>query len=167
MLRAAYSAPATVAAQLERSAKNNMAKPTQNQIDFITESWKSRWDGVISSQNQALNWLFTMNTGGVAGILAYAAAKDGVSTIVFALIAFSSGLLALIGYAGCMYYAEERMHNAFRLDIEEFYREVIDWDEFMRRDNARPSKYRICEVLAWISAISGGVGIVFSSYAIL
>ncbi len=108
-----------------------------------------------------------MNTGGVAGILAYAAAKDGVSTIVFALIAFSSGLLALIGYAGCMYYAEERMHNAFRLDIEEFYREVIDWDEFMRRDNARPSKYRICEVLAWISAISGGVGIVFSSYAIL
>jgi hypothetical protein len=144
-----------------------MAQPTQSQTDFITESWKNRWDGVISSQNQALNWLFTMNTGGVAGILAYAAAKDSASTIAFALIAFSAGLLSLIGYAACMFYSEEKMHDSFRSDIEAFYKDRIDWNEVIRRDNARPSKYKICEVLAWISAISGGVGIVLSSYAIL
>ena len=144
-----------------------MPQLTPQQQQFIGESWRNRWDGVLQSQNQALNWLFTMNTGGVAGVLAYAASKDGSVWIAFALIAFSAGLMCLIGYAACMYYIEERMFNAFKSDVDRLYAEKIDWRELIARDNARPRKYRGCEVLAWVGAISGGVGIVASSYAML
>jgi len=144
-----------------------MTQLTPSQQQFISESWKSRWKGVLQSQNQALNWLFTTNTGGVAGVLAYAASKEGSFCLTLALISFSAGLLCMVGYAACMFYSEERMFHGFKTNLEELYAAKIDWSELIARDNARPSKYKICEVLAWIAAISGGVGIVLFSLVIL
>lgn len=121
----------------------------------------------MSSQSQALNWLFAMNTGGVAGVLAYAASKDSSPFIIFALVAFSTGLLALIGYSACMHYFGARECAAYHKDLNQLYTDKIDWTEFVERENNRPNKSRLCETLAWISAIAGGLGITFSSYAIL
>jgi len=73
----------------------------------------------------------------------------------------------MVGYAACMFYSEERMFHGFKTNLEELYAAKIDWSELIARDNARPSKYKICEVLAWIAAISGGVGIVLFSLVIL
>jgi hypothetical protein len=142
-------------------------KLSDDQKQRIETRWKNYWEGVTQAQHQILNWLFTMNTGGVAGVLAYAAAKSAGPAIITALVLFSTGLLCLIGHAACMYYAEVNAHRGYRKDLSEYYAEKISWDEFQGRDAKRPDRHPICEVLAWTSAVFGGLGIVLSAFAIL
>jgi len=147
-----------------------MPAPTPQQQQYISDEWKNRWSGVIEAQNQALNWLYTMNTGGVAGTLAYVAAKGSSDSITIALFLFSVGLLCLIGYSASMFYAEQNQFYQLKKDIDAFYKfadGAEGWKDFMRKESSRPMKYRICEILAWIAATAGGLGVVFSTYAIL
>jgi hypothetical protein len=137
------------------------------QQERINARWHAKWEGVIEAQNQALNWLYALNGGGIAGILAYAAAKEAGACIVGALIAFVFGLLCLIGYAACMFYGEQRSYDEFVRDVKELYSGKIGWDEVWKREGARPHKYLICEVLAWCGGLAGCFGLVLSSYAIL
>jgi len=144
-----------------------MPNLNSSQQQFISESWKNRWEGVLQAQSQVMNWLFALNTGGVAGALTYAASKETTLFIALALFAFSTGLLCMIGFAACMYYREEDAYISFRSDAEALYGDRITWGELIARDDKRPLKYKICEVFAWIAGISGGVGIVLGSIGAL
>lgn len=137
------------------------------QKEHIEALWRAKWDGVIAAQNQALNWLYALNGGGIAGILAYAASKESGAAIVAALIAFVAGLLFLIGYAACMFYAEQRSYDGYAHDVKALYQGKLDWEELWKREGARPHKYLICEILAWCGGLAGVAGLLFSSYAIL
>lgn len=138
-----------------------------DQSSIISDIWTSKWDGVMTAQKEGLNWLFTLNVGGVAGILAYAAAKQTSVLVSVALIAFSTGLLALIFFALRYYYYEERMFYSFRSDVRGFREGKLNWDELIARENARPSKYRSCEIAAWVSTAAAVTGIISSAFAIL
>jgi hypothetical protein len=144
-----------------------MPQITPQQQALIREIWDARWKGVLESQNQALTWVFALNAGGIAGMLAYAASRPATWSVKCALALFAIGLLCMVGFSAVMYYSEERAYLGFRADVSDFWLEKIDWAELIRRDGARPIKYYLCEVLAWISAIAGVAGIIFSSYAIL
>ena len=84
-----------------------------------------------------------------------------------ALIAFSIGLLALIFFALRYYYYEERMFYAFRSDVRAFREGNLQWDELIARENARPSKYGLCEFAAWIATAAAITGVISSAIAIL
>ncbi|MBW8780356.1 MAG: hypothetical protein JF599_00500 [Verrucomicrobia bacterium] len=138
-----------------------------HQSQYISDTWSSKWDGVMSAQREGLNWLFALNVGGVAGILTYASAKETTPAVIAALISFSIGLLCLVYYALRYYYAEEHCFYAFRADVIAYRRKLMDWDSLVKREDARPSKYKDCEVAAIASTACAVGGIVASSLAIL
>ena len=77
------------------------------------------------------------------------------------------GLLALVFFALRYYYFEEKMFYDFRDDVRKFRDSKIDWDALIAKENARPSKYRSCEIAAWISTAAAVIGIIASATAIL
>lgn len=121
----------------------------------------------MTAQKEGLNWLFTLNIGGVAGTLAYASAKESSGAITIGLAAFSFGLLTLVFFALRYYYFEEKMFYDFRNDVRKFRDSKMEWDELISKENARPSKYRSCEIAAWVSTGAAVVGIIASAIAIL
>jgi hypothetical protein len=137
------------------------------QSSYISDTWSSKWDAVMTAQKEGLNWLFTLNVGGVAGTLTYASAKQTSVAVTVALSAFSVGLLALVFFALRYYYYEERMFYDFREDVRRFRASELPWPELIARENARPNKYRSCEIAAWISTGAAVGGIISSAIAIL
>lgn len=121
----------------------------------------------MTAQKEGLNWLFTLNVGGIAGILTFASAKQTSPAVIVALIGFSVGLLSLVFFAFRYYYSEERMFYEFRDDVRRFRDLKLDWSDLIARENARPTKYRACEISAWISAAAAVTGVVASATAIL
>lgn len=91
-----------------------------NEREFINTTYSHKLEGVLSAQKEGLNWLFTMNLGGLAGILTFASAKQTTPAVIWALATFSAGLLSLTFYGVRYYYYEEQMLNGFRSDVRQF-----------------------------------------------
>lgn len=121
----------------------------------------------MTAQKEGLNWLFTLNVGGVAGTLTYASAKQTSLAVTIGLSSFSVGLLSLVFFALRYYYYEERMFYDFRDDVRRFRAAELKWGDLITRENARPNKYRSCEIAAWISTAAAVGGIISSAIAIL
>lgn len=130
-----------------------MSELPKDQSSYIDSSWRGKWEGVIQAQHQVINWLFAVHGGGIAGTLTFASAKNASFSVLLALIAFSLGLVMIVCYGAFMYYLELQHFSRFRSDVFEFYRNEINWPEFIKRETSRPEKYRVCEVLAWSSGV--------------
>lgn len=141
------------------------------QQEYINTEWVRRWDGVIQSQNHILNWLFTMNTGGVAGSLAFASkSAPNAPSVAAPLVLFSLGLLCLVVYAACMFYLEAHYFQQFKVNVKALHEasdKAAAWYQFVLKEGQRPDKYRICEVLAWIGGLAGAAGVLTLACAIL
>jgi len=142
-------------------------KEDPQQSQYISETWSYKWSAVLAAQKEGLNWLFILNIGGVAGSLAYASAKESTFFVIFALIAFSGGLLALMFFALRYYYYEESMFFSFKNDVQEFRSNQIEWSELIERENNRPVKYKACEKAVWFSVALAFAGVVSSAIAII
>lgn len=146
--------------------RNTMTEP-ENESHYISDMWSTKCDGVISAQREGLNWLFTLNIGGVAGMLTYATSADITRATLIAFLSFSLGLLVLIVYATIYYYSEERSFRGFKDDVIKFNNSEISFSTLVKNEDDRPDKYYTCEYLAWFSAVLAVVGTISSAVAIL
>jgi hypothetical protein len=144
-----------------------MPELSPNQREFIENSWKSRWDWILQTQNQVVNWIFAVHGGGIAGLLTYAASKNSPCSLRVGLAAFSLGLVLIVLFGVCMYYFETHYFSKFRADVDLLFTGKIDWIEFSKREEERPNKYRTCEYLAWSSGFCGLVGMIMAVITIL
>jgi uncharacterized membrane protein len=135
--------------------------------DWIDEVWKVRSESVFELQSLGLNWLFTINTGGLAGGLAFAATKEVGHSLIAALIAFSLGVICMLFYAGTMLRWQRRHFEAFRADVRQFRDEKIKFPEVVQRERARPDFNKFAFCLSMAAGILATVGIVLTSIAIL
>src|SRR6267154_2064343 len=114
-----------------------MAHPNIEQKQYIDTQWKGQWDGVLQSQNHVVNWLFTINTGGLAGTLAIASKGSGSPWLYVALYMFCAGVMFMAGYAGAMYYGEKASFEGFRKNLTAFYAAPegdAAWKEFLAKE---------------------------------
>ena len=144
-----------------------MPELAPNQREFIDVSWRNKWDGIMQSQNQVVNWVFAVHGGGIAGLLAFASSKGSSCSVKIGIGAFSFGLILIVVYGVCMFYLEAHHFSKFRKDVDELFTNTIDWTEFSRREEARPDRYTACELLAWGSGICALVGVLTAVVAIL
>ena len=140
---------------------------TEEQNGYIVEAGRTRAESLIQAQSQVLNWLFAFHGGGLAGVLAYAASREATCSVKIATGGFSFGLLALVAYAAMMYYFESAALRSFIGNARSVRSGEITWDEYARREYARPIKYVSCEVVAWLSALGGIAGMAATIAAIL
>lgn len=144
-----------------------MNKINEDQRAYVSAAWKNRWDWILHTQNQILNWIFAVHAGGIAGMLTFAASAGGSTWIITGLTAFSIGLVLTVLYGVVMYYEEQRDFRSFKADSNALFSKEINWDEFCRRDNLRPEKHGLCEIIAWASGLVGLLGIISAAYSIL
>ncbi len=149
--------------------KDNQAGVTLNQEtrDYISETWKDRWAFILQSQNQLVNWLFTLHAGGIAGLLTFAATRPATESVKYGINAFCLGLIAIIIYGTLMLYLEEIEFRDFKNNVSQLYRCKIDWAEFMHRENSRSLKHWSCVVAGWSSGILALAGLVCAARSIL
>jgi len=127
--------------------------------EYLKLSWKIRSDSVMQAQGQLLNWLFTVQGAGIAGSLAYLTSKGMRTGVAMALGAFVLGLLALLVYGTLFYYFEEWRLGTFKTDVAAVESGAITVGHFIAAQAKNSSKYRSCEIIAWISGISAFVGL--------
>lgn len=154
--------------ETKKAAPSHLEDEQSYQTQYINEEWSHKWECVLAAQKEGMSWLFNLNLGGMAGMLAYASAVKVVPLgIIGALIAFFVGIVALIFFGWRYYRAEENVFYSFKADVNKFRNREISWGEFMEREHLRPSKYVDCERAAQISTLAAFVGIVSAAFAIL
>jgi hypothetical protein len=149
--------------------KDNQAGVTLNQEtrDYISETWKDRWAFILQSQNQLVNWLFTLHAGGIAGLLTFAATRTATDSVKYGIIAFCLGLIAIIIYGTLMLYLEEIEFRDFKNNVSQLYRCKIDWAEFMQKEQSRPLKHWPCVLAGWSSGLLALIGLGCAALSIL
>src|SRR5712691_1057224 len=127
--------------------------------EYLKLSWKIRSDSVMQAQGQLLNWLFAVQGAGIAGSLAYLTSKGMRTGVAVALGAFVLGLLAVLVYGTLFYYFEEWRFGTFKADVAAVESGAVTIGHFIAAQERNSSKYRSCEIIAWLSGISGLVGL--------
>jgi hypothetical protein len=139
----------------------------QGQQAYVNTNGRERWNGVSQAQNQVVNWIFAVHGGGIAGLLTFAASKGSSCSVKVGVGAFVAGLILIVIYGAAMFYAEVHYYRAYRRDVEELFDGTINWNEFSNREHARPNWYWYCELLGWLSAVAGLMGVSMALVAIL
>ena len=127
--------------------------------DYLKLSWKTRSDSVMQAQTQLLNWLFAVHGAGIAGSLGFLTSKGIHIPVAVALGAFVFGLLALLVYGTLFYYFEERRFGTFKADVAAVECGAVTIGHFIAAQERNSSKYRSCEIISWLTGISGLVGL--------
>lgn len=140
--------------------------PEAADFENAAQRIEHRWEAAMQAQHQALNWLLTINTGGIAGALAYAATKGSNLLTLLAVIAFGIGVISLIVFAFVYYLIEDRFAREIMKDGLELVR-TQDYATFQSKDAERPDKYPTCIVLAYTAGVMCIAGVVISAVAVL
>jgi len=127
--------------------------------EYLKLSWKIRSDSVMQAQGQLLNWLSAVQGAGIAGSLGYLASKGIRAGVTVALEAFVVGLLAVLLWGTLFYYFEERRFGTFKTHVTAVESGEMTVRQFIDAQAKHSSKYRSCEIIAWISGISALVGL--------
>ena len=127
--------------------------------DYIKLLWSSWSKAVFDAQKQLVGWLFAFHGAGIAGTLGYANSRGVRCSVVVALIAFVVGIVSLLIWATLMYYFGVARFRALKRDVKEVHSDRMSTDEFYEAENSREGEYRVCEVVAWISGVSGMAGL--------
>lgn len=143
----------------ETNKRNEFPEPIK---EWIAETWKLRSEGLMSHQAQILNWVFTVNLGGVAGTLTFLSTAQGsrICWAVSSLIAFSLGLLSLLAYGTIMFYVCASGYHRFRNIVDDYYSGKETLPSFWKKANEVPEKSKSAEIAAWLSGLLAVIGVV-------
>ena len=135
---------------------NEITDPSQHQSinTYVTEAWES-WNGYrLQTLSRITNYLFVLNTGALLAALTYVASKpinDGIQTSIWL---FALGILFSVAHATLDYYFTETSFTAYRKNVEHLYKNELDWEKFVKRNENRPPLDWLLHCLGWAG---GGV----------
>jgi len=144
-----------------------MSDPGKGRNEYLEESWKIRFEGVLQAQKQLMNWLFAVHVAGIAGALGRASSKGTSCSLDVSLVGFCAGLLILVSYGAAMFYLEAHHFGRFRDDVIALAENRMTWEQFVDAEKKRPYKYPLCVFLGWASGLLGAVGIAALVIAVL
>lgn len=128
--------------------------------------WQSVAKAVGDSERTVMHYLFTLNTGGLAGTVTLIAARGPSWPIDIAALSFAVGVLVVLLRAARTYYLAkghlkecQRIQHSF-LDDQTSYEEILTSGEELSKGS------RELECLAWLSAVAFVVGLVTAGWAI-
>ncbi|MDD2710717.1 MAG: hypothetical protein PHV34_22280 [Verrucomicrobiae bacterium] len=129
--------------------------------EWLSKTWRDRAAGVLSHQKQIINWLFAVNTGGVAGMLTLISAGKGNVCITLAVSFFAVGLIAICLYAAWMFYFALRHFLRFQEIVNDYYADPTKVAEFWEKLKKLPVFSTPAELIAIFSGVAAIAGVVF------
>jgi len=104
--------------------------------DDISEKWQRQDSWRTESLKTITGQLFTLNSGGVLGSLAYLATKGNdqdSSSLFWVFWLFLSGTLLLVARSAYEYYVSEHQQTSLDNDISALRTDEIDRESFIQR----------------------------------
>ncbi len=126
-------------------------------LKVITDNWNSWSEARGQTLNRITNYLFVLNSGGLLASLTYIATITTKSpTIEFkiSLWLLATGTLFSIIHATLDYYLTEICFKEYRLDLDGFYKNKLDWEDLVERNNNRPPLDLLLHACGWIGGVA-------------
>lgn len=123
-------------------------------LRVIDQDWEIHVKWRLESVDIITKHLFTLNSGGLLASLAYLAAKEEVNGVNALIGLFFAGTICIVLRAAIDYYASESRLSSLRKDVESFYRDEIDFKDYVENLNKRcGSSDLLLHLLGWSSGI--------------
>ncbi len=135
-------------------------------IQYINECWTGHRDSRLSSLNRITNYLFVLNSGALLASLAYVATKSCTTGMINSIWMFSIGTFFISFHAAIDYYACQQFFNSYRIDVNLFYKNEIDWEVLVGKNNQRGKSDWYMHVLCWFSGVLFLIGLFNGIYNI-
>lgn len=119
-------------------------------VQYIDECWAGHRESTLSTLQRITNYLFVLNSGGLIASLTYVAAKTCTKGMTISIWLFSIGVLFISLHAAIDYYQCEHLFKSFREDIDQFYKDELDW-EGINSQSEKSDWY--LHVFGWLSGI--------------
>lgn len=134
--------------------------------DYIDSRWRGLQGVVTSALSRVLNYLFVLNSGGLLAALTYIATKPNTGGIYFSIWCFVAGIIFITIHAALDYYGCEGHFRGFRKDVDAFYKDEIDWEVMIDRDDRHGGHEWVLHLLGWLSGAVFLVGLCAGIYNI-
>jgi|WetSurMetagenome_2_1015567.scaffolds.fasta_scaffold45917_2 hypothetical protein len=122
-------------------------------VQYIDECWAGHRESALSTLRRITNYLFVLNSGGLIASLTYVAATTCTKGMSISIWLFSIGVLSISLHAALDYYLCEHFFRSFREDINQFYKDELDWEVMTDRNSQRGNSDWYLHVLGWLSGI--------------
>jgi hypothetical protein len=127
----------------------------------IDQDWEIHTKWRLESLDLITRYLFTLNSGGLLASLAYLAAKEEVNGVNTIITLFFAGTMCIALRAAIDYYISEARLSSLRKDVESFYSDEIEFEDYLERLNKRyEANDLLLHLLGWSSGILFIVAIV-------
>jgi hypothetical protein len=120
--------------------KDLTAKTAQGHSDYISKRWSQLSDIGLAWSNESIKYLFLINSGAAATVLAFIGAVDAVRGVRWAwamLICFTIGII----FVGLLHVARtlriKRIYKLWRQDTALYYDSKLDWEALIEGDDKR------------------------------
>ena len=118
----------------------------------MKEIWGEFAPAVRGSMKRVLDYIFALNTGGAALCVTYLATKEGNDHIKTGMRYFIAGIALIVIRGAWDYYSCESDLRRLRSDIRGFYRDKLDWADYLKNREKEGEQNWIGHTLGWFSA---------------
>ena len=87
--------------------------------------------------------------------------------VIVALVAFVLGIILVLVWGTLMYYFNVACFKAMKRDVQAVESEKVSMQDFVTAEDGRQDRFRLCEIVAWISGASALIGLLGLIFAVL
>ena len=139
-------------------------------LDWNNPEIRTFVHGVLQHKGQAAahqedtitRWLFTVNAGGIVGVLTYLASQtdpaSGNWSFLWSLIALFVGLVFVVLYRAVMFYWLFHQYQVVMGQKDDLATGRSNFGDFRRYYRSLPYRNRLAETFCWLSGICAIVG---------
>jgi hypothetical protein len=143
---------------------------TPQQKESVAEFLESRQQSYSclakDLEGRVLNYLFTINAGGLAGAAAYLAAKPVSAKLMAVVVCFSVGLVAVVVATAWGFYRGRTMKSEFENDLSEWHLGKLELGMLQDRDSIRCRPRIQGHLLGLLSGVGFLAGLVIGCIAL-
>lgn len=135
-------------------------------FDTAVSRWRTLSDAVAESERTGMHYIFTLNTGGLAGTLTLIAAREPSRPMAVAALSFAAGIILVLLRSTWAYYLAQHRRNRCTEIHSDFFAGKTTHEEMIKHEAVLFRGSRVLETLAWLSGLAVVVGIAAGGAAI-
>jgi len=141
----------------------------QQKVNFINSRWKELYDLEVKYGDEAMKYLFYVNAGGAATVLAFIGTSSEIKSlclIKISLILFAIGLILDGILIAFQLRRSGSLFDQWRKDANSYYNQEKKYSEIINADDARSDRSKIAFGLGYCSFGVFILGLIFGGFAL-
>lgn len=133
--------------------------------NYISKRWDQLNAFANKGEERIANWVFILNTGGLASGLAFIATKGPTLTLFLSTVSCGAGVVFITLWGAIAYFRYEHLSSAFKKDVKEFEAGRISFEKLTADDRERSGRSQLMMLLALLASLAFCSGMTFGFIA--